>query len=749
MPRLARTVPPACPSPGRGSHGAHGAQVCPKTRARILRPPDHWHTIPWPRFRAAPLGSWGDYLDQATFRIDPADPDAEMAEAGWLKPRTVLFATGALLGALLLAVVGFVLMYQAAYADRIYPGVRVLGEDLGGYSRDEARSLLENRLRDLGERRLILRFQDRAWDLNAQELGLNVDVSPVLEVAYRQGREGNFFERFWTQLGLRREGQSFQGPSAAYDQAVQTNLLQRIAREIDRSAADSTLRIGPNLKLERQPSQVGYRLEIETNRRRLADALADRGATQVELAVAELRPATSDVDTAEAAAHAERILASSVDLVFGERTWTLDPPQLASILRFHREGTRLLARLDRPALETWAKSLSQVVEQTSQEARFAWAGGALEVLRPSREARELDVKATVDLIMAKAPTDEHRLPLPVKITRPATPMEDRKSLGIKELIKTSRTAFAGSVPAKVANISLAAERLNGVVVPPGGTFSFNKELGPTTLDAGFKIGWGVTTTGGNIRTVPAVAGGICQVATTLFHSVFWAGYTIEQRNWHLYWISAYTSNGIIGLDATVDEEANLDFQFINPTKHHLLIQSWVDGAQNLNFALYGTTPDWTVKVDPPVRTETEKAEHDKIYIEEEPSMPEGNQVAVERAMDGFNVNIVRHVISADGSDRKLNLTSRYRPSRNVVLVGTGGRPAGAPKVEEVKTAPTPAPSPTANGTPVVPAAQPTASAPAAPAAAPTRAPAAPTATPVPTKKPDPPRPTATPTPKKR
>ena len=73
-------------------------------------------------------------------------------------------------------------------------------------------------------------------------------------------------------------------------------------------------------------------------------------------------------------------------------------------------------------------------------------------------------------------------------------------------------------------------------------FSFNKEVGSTSLDAGYKLGWGIANNGANVRTVPSVAGGICQVATTLFHSVFWSGYQLEERNYHLYWITGYNSN---------------------------------------------------------------------------------------------------------------------------------------------------------------------------------------------------------------
>ena len=32
--------------------------------------------------------------------------------------------------------------------------------------------------------------------------------------------------------------------------------------------------------------------------------------------------------------------------------------------------------------------------------------------------------------------------------------------------------------------------------------------------------------------------------------VFWSGYQLEERYWHLYWIPAYTSRGVVGLDVT-------------------------------------------------------------------------------------------------------------------------------------------------------------------------------------------------------
>jgi vancomycin resistance protein YoaR len=600
---------------------------------------------------------------------------------------------------------GFVLMYQVAYANRIYPGVKAFGHDLGGYSRDEARSVLQNRLDEMAQRQLTLTAAEKSWTLTARELGLRADIAPVLDSAFLIGREGNLFGRFSTQFGLWRAGRTFEQPTAAFDQALQTALLQRLAGEFDRPVVEARLSVTPDLRVELQEPRNGRSLDLDASRQRLQDALALPAANGVDLVIREIAPRNAANNFPRARDQAERILSSPITLKHGERTWTLDREQLASILRFdERLDAVEAAYLDRAPLAAWTETLADAVEQSPQDARFSWSGGQIEVLRPSRDGVELDVPTTVDAVRATAYTDQRLMNLPVKVTRPAVPMEDRHNLGFKELIEQARTPYAGSVQAKQENISLAAKRLNGVVVPPGGTFSFNKELGSTSLDAGFKVGWGITTgAGGNVKTVPSVAGGICQVATTLFHAVFWSGYQIEERNWHLYWISSYTSKGVVGLDATVDEEAGLDFQFINPTKHHLLVQSWVDNSQHVNFALYGTKPSWTVKVDPSVKTEVVPAETDNVYVEEESTVPEGNRLQVERATDGFVVTNVRHVLE-NGEDRTLRLVSRYRPSRNVVLVGTGGKPAsGRTVVETNKPAPPAQPKPTAPAATATPA----------------------------------------------
>lgn len=250
-------------------------------------------------------------------------------------------------------------------------------------------------------------------------------------------------------------------------------------------------------------------------------------------------------------------------------------------------------------------------------------------------------------------------------------------------------------------------------------------MGPTTLEAGFRWGYAIEGGANGPKTIPSVAGGICQVATTLFHSVFWAGYPIEERYPHLYWIPSYSSKGVEGIDTTVDETTGLDFRFINPTEQHVLVQAWVDKSDKLHFALYGTKPTWKVQVERPIKTNIRP--HDPTPVEEDdPTAPYPQRVVVEAARDGFDIRLIRKVVS-DGDTRTLTLVSHYQPSRNVTLVGAIGRPQ-------------PTPTPTATEHSATPGATPGAS------AQPTPGPATPTPrVPTPTPRPPTPRP-PTPTP---
>jgi vancomycin resistance protein YoaR len=572
-----------------------------------------------------------------------------------------------------------VLAFEIASWNRIKPGVAVLDMPVGGLTPDEAQARLAPRALAILDQPLQVQLDQGSWTTSARQLGVRLDPVDLAQSAFEVGRDAAVLPALKSQLEVLRDGTTLAVVGQA-DAGQVDGLVRQIARQIDRPPRDARLVLNEDGNVEFNTSEVGLQLDQATSRLAIAQALAT-GAPTVNLVSHPLVPAVQTEQVAAAHDQLQRILSPEpVQIAAAEYSRTLDRGELISMISLEPPSGSASAgiKLKDDALQPLLDAAVRAVDRSPINARFTWDGAHLNVLRPSRDGRGVDQPAARDVLSTQILAGARSIELPVApVPPPVSSDDDGAHLGIRELIERSTTPFAGSVPEKAHNIRLAAQRLNGVVVPPGGTFSFNAEVGPTTLEAGFQWGFGLTTgSNGGAHTVPSVAGGICQVATTLFQPVFWGGYQLEERYWHLYWIPNYTSRDVVGLDATVDEDAGLDFKWINPTNDYVLIQATTD-TDHVTFSLYGRKPAWTVQVEPPVISERVLPDATPD-VQEEPLLPWGRIVPVETARDGFQAVITRHVVPTDSTKpRDLVLKSVYQPGHNVTLVGSASAPDAA------------------------------------------------------------------------
>jgi vancomycin resistance protein YoaR len=347
----------------------------------------------------------------------------------------------------------------------------------------------------------------------------------------------------------------------------------------------------------------------------------------------------------------------------------LNPVEYAGTFEFNEiEGTISVNR------EHMAALVQPIADGASRPATgLRWRGGQLITTENSDPGRAIDVPATVSNAIDGALNGNPVVPLVVSAN--VDPLQNAANIVIPDLLATSTTYYGSSGTNRRINVEVGAAAVDGVLVPPRGTFSFNDAIGGSaTLDDGYQMGYGIITGADGVpRTVPSVAGGICLVSTSVFQASFWAGMEITNRNWHLYWIPDYGEGlgGLQGLDATVDTDWGLDFNFVNPTDQWLAIRSFTDGQYH-TVEIWGTNQGWTVEVADPVITNVVAADKDTIHREESPDVAPGQEIHVETARDGFSAAIHRVVKDRDGkviSDRTFN--SYYQPSRNVVLVAQG------------------------------------------------------------------------------
>ena len=171
--------------------------------------------------------------------------------------------------------------------------------------------------------------------------------------------------------------------------------------------------------------------------------------------------------------------------------------------------------------------------------------------------RALDVAAGVEAIERAlfSPDVPRRHRCRSRPLAPRRTTAKANAMGITGVVGSYTTTYGGT-PGRLANVQLVAELIDGTLVAPGGTFSFNDTTGERNAEKGFQDAPVIIN--GELQN--GIGGGVCQVSTTVFNAAFEAGLPIGRRTNHALYISHYP----LGRDATVNYP-DIDLTFSNDT----------------------------------------------------------------------------------------------------------------------------------------------------------------------------------------
>lgn len=317
------------------------------------------------------------------------------------------------------------------------------------------------------------------------------------------------------------------------------------------------------------------------------------------------------------------------------------------------------------------KPIQTQLEVQPVDAVFKFENGKVTAFRSSKDGETVDLaklkhEISTNLLaslLTKSP-QSMRIKIPMKTVEPKVADDKADKLGIKELIAEGTSLFQHSIENRMYNIGLGASKINGTLIAPGGTFSFEKTVGDVSVDTGYKQAYVIE----NGKTVLGDGGGICQVSTTLFRAALNAGLPIVERHPHAYRVGYYEQDSAPGIDAAV-YIPGVDLKFKNDTGHYILIQSYFNpDEQRLTFALYGTKDTREVAIDKPVVTSETPAPETKY--QDDPTLPRGVLKQVDFSAAGANVYFTREVKKNGKLYLSDKFVSNYRPWQAIFLRGT-------------------------------------------------------------------------------
>ena len=212
------------------------------------------------------------------------------------------------------------------------------------------------------------------------------------------------------------------------------------------------------------------------------------------------------------------------------------------------------------------------------------------VVHPSENGMDFAISLDDAKNLLQEEKDEYVIPL--KVLYPSVTTNMIGTEAFPDLLSEFSTKYSASNKNRTTNLILASKKINGTVLMPGETFSYNKVVGERTIAAGYKEA-PIYVSG---RVEDGIGGGICQITTTLYNAVLYANLDIVERSNHQF-VPSYAGPS---RDATVVYGA-IDFKFKNNRDYPIKITCSVSGGI-ANFKIWGLKSDNDYEVQITSRT---------------------------------------------------------------------------------------------------------------------------------------------------
>lgn len=548
------------------------------------------------------------------------------------------------------AVLGFGGLYAAGLllaGEDMAAGTKVRGVDIGGMSRAEARQTLDRALGPSAEAPLGLRIGERTEQAQPATLGLSLDTGATADRAARSGSGpvsviGRLFS----------SGDPEVEPVVRLDEAAARSALDGIGTKTRQEAREGSVSFERG-KAKAVAPVTGTALDVDGSLDVLRASYPRAADGPVVLPVRSTEPRIGQQETDRALKEfAEPAVSAPVTLTVEGKRIPVGPAVLAKHLTLKDDGRgRLTPGLDSKALLADPELTGPLRQATPGpvEAKLRTdSAGRVSVAEEGRAGRrvgEPGLAATVLPLLTRAGAGERTGEVATEEVRPKLTENTVEGLGIKEEVSTFTVDFE-KAPYRTTNIGRAAELINGSLVLPDETWSFNRRVGERTEENGFVDGLIIN----NGQYEKAAGGGVSAVATTVFNAIFFSGVKPVEYGAHSFYIERYPE----GREATV-AWGSLDLRFANDSGNALYIQAEATDT-SITITFLGTKrydeiraakgPRTNVK-PPATRTDT------------------GPKCEPQSPLEGFDVAVDRVFVKGGQEVKREKMKTRYTPRDSV------------------------------------------------------------------------------------
>ena len=411
---------------------------------------------------------------------------------------------------------------------KIAKGVYIKGIDVSGLTKEDATKKISSYVSSSIPEEIKLKHNDFETSLSTSQLSIYFNTEDAVNMAYNIGKNGNIFQKNTEILNTLFSKVNID-PGFSIDEEQLKKDLQDISSKLPDKVIESSCYIDDN-RLIITKGQAGKSIKVEDSANYITKEINNLNVQNnpLELITEDAYPNQIDLDAVYNEVHKD-----PVNAYYSQNPYVVHPSE---------NGMDFAISLDD------AKNLLQEEK------------------------------------------DEYVIPL--KVLYPSVTTNMIGTEAFPDLLSEFSTKYAASNKNRTTNLILASKKINGTVLMPGETFSYNKVVGARTIAAGYKEA-PIYVSG---RVEDGIGGGICQITTTLYNAVLYANLDIVERSNHQF-VPSYAGPS---RDATVVYGA-IDFKFKNNRDYPIKITCSVSGGI-ANFKIWGLKSDNDYEVQITSRT---------------------------------------------------------------------------------------------------------------------------------------------------
>ena len=452
-----------------------------------------------------------------------------------------IFGISILVFIILLSIAFFIFTFLNSKNENIISGISIKGIDVSNLSVEEAKETLQNYINENLPENITLVHNDYETSIPLSALNVNFDIDSAVNQAYEIGKSSNIFENSFIALKARMNPINIE-LSATLDEEQLRTALNDISSKLPDTVIES-----------------GY--YIEGN-----DLIVTKGAEGNVVNVDQM---------------CTYIKSGISNLTLKNRT--LDISTVSK--------------------QPSAIDIEKIYNEIYKEPVDAYYTQDPFAVYPSENGLDFAISLDEAKNMLLEEKDEYVIPLQTLYPNVTTNMIGTEAF--PDMLSTYSTRYSTSDRDRTTNLQLAASKINGTVLMPGETFSYNQVVGERTIAAGYKEA-PIYVSG---EVVDGLGGGICQITSTLYNAVLYANLEIVERSNHQF-VPSYVK---ASRDATV-VYGSIDFKFKNNRDYPIKLVCSVSGGI-AKFDIYGlrTDNEYEVEISSHVTGSTANSTYSEAY----------------------------------------------------------------------------------------------------------------------------------------